>query len=208
MNDITTTVQHPHGRNEKMTRSVDTLKELYTVAVGVALVMAVEKLSGETTQTSVFGSQDLWLFLVTAVTLIPFYHGAFRHMDDIYVFADPGKRPGSKVLLLDYLLLMCEAGLLVWLSTKISDLPRFTKGFLALLAVDVLWALVTGVFTSEKRGALKWGLLNLVVLTGLGIVTYWPCQRVIPAVCLFVIAVLRSVLDYALSHKLYFPPEN
>jgi len=44
MNDITTTVQHPHGRNEKMTRSVDTLKELYTVAVGVALVMAVEKL--------------------------------------------------------------------------------------------------------------------------------------------------------------------
>ncbi len=29
-------------RNEKMIRSVDTLKELYTVAVGVALVMAVE----------------------------------------------------------------------------------------------------------------------------------------------------------------------
>ncbi len=68
-------------RNEKMIRSVDTLKELYTVAVGVALVMAVEKLANAAEKERVFRSEQFCLFLVVIVTLIPFYHGAFRHMD-------------------------------------------------------------------------------------------------------------------------------
>src|SRR6266852_3569807 len=93
-----------HSHNEKMTRSVDTLKELYTVAVGVALVMSVETLAKETTGAPAFASDHFLLFLVFFVTLIPFYHGAFRHMDDVYIFAkEPHKSPG--LLLVDYLLL-------------------------------------------------------------------------------------------------------
>jgi hypothetical protein len=129
MNNETGELQQLHRANEKMTRSVDTLKELYTVAVGVALVMSVETLAKETAQTSVFGSEDLWLFLVIAATLIPFYHGAFRHMDDIYVFAAPGKRPGSKVLLLDYLLLRYCCWITCFLCARQGCLSGFPRKF-------------------------------------------------------------------------------
>ncbi len=193
------------SRDEKMTRSVDTLKELYTVAVGVALVMGVERLATESVGSSVFTSERFLLFLVLFVTLIPFYHGAFRHMDEVYIFAEPpDKRPGAGVLLADYLLLMCEAGLLVWLAIRISDPVTFRNGFLLLLSVDVTWAIVTWRFTSEKKGALKWGLLNLGVIGLLGL--SFLCPSPISARYLLLIAVFRSVLDYWLSHKLYFPP--
>ncbi len=107
-----------------------------------------------------FGRDSFFLFLVVVVTLIPFYHGAFRHMDDIYIFPEaPRKRPGPRVLLVDYLLLMFEAGLLVWLATSISNLVIFTQGFVFLMAVDVLWAAVTGILTPAKS-VFKWGILK------------------------------------------------
>lgn len=192
-------------RNDKMTRSVDTLKELYTVAVGVALVMAVGKLADKDASAPVFGSDSFFLFLVMAATLIPFYHGAFRHMDDIYIFPEaPKKRPKPGVLLVDYMLLMLEAGLLVWLATSILSPAVFTKGFILLLAVDVLWAVVTGLLTPAKN-VFKWGILNFVVAVILSGLCYWPGHTLIPAGCLCAVAVVRSTLDYWVSRRLYFP---
>ncbi len=194
-------------RNEKMIRSVDTLKELYTVAVGVALVMAVETLAKEDATAPVFGRDSFFLFLVVVVTLIPFYHGAFRHMDDIYIFPEaPRKRPGPRVLLVDYLLLMFEAGLLVWLATSISNLVIFTQGFVFLMAVDVLWAAVTGILTPAKS-VFKWGILNFIVGVTLFAVSYWPGHSPIQAPALCAIAIVRSALDYWLSRRLYFPED-
>jgi hypothetical protein len=195
-------------RNEKMTRSVDTLKELYTVAVGVALVMAVEKLVSAAEREPLLHSEQFFLFLVVIVTLIPFYHGAFRHMDDIYIFPkDPAKKPGPVVLLGDYCILMFEAGLLVWLATSISDRAIFANGFVFLLLVDLTWAVFTAIFTPARFDVVWWGVLNLITLLILVPLWYWPGYTPINAYCLMWIAIARSVLDYLLSRKLYFPED-
>jgi hypothetical protein len=196
------------GPSTKMIRSVDTLKELYTVAVGVALVMAVEKLANAAEKEPVFRTEQFFLFVVVIVTLIPFYHGAFRHMDDIYIFPkEPAKRPGPLVLLGDYLVLMFEAGLLVWLATSISDRAIFADGFLLLLLVDICWAVATAIFTPAGFDVVWWGVVNLITLLILLALWYWPGDMLINGFYLMLIAIARSVADYVLSRKLYFPED-
>lgn len=192
--------------DEEITRSVDTLKELYTVAVAVALTLGVEKLATLTECngcTPLLQSEAFVLFLVFFVTLIPFYHGASRHMDDIYVFRET--RPGAVVLLLDYILLMVEAGSLVWLGENIGNRVTFTKCYLFLLALDVLWAIITGTFTAAGKSVRSWALLNslaLVIVLAVFHPPYWTPWK--PCV-LLLLAFVRSALDYRLCRNLYFP---
>src|ERR1700739_376328 len=135
-------------------RSVDMLRELYSVVVGLALVGAIENVieKSPTAGVLVHWNSILWFAAVFA-TLLPFYHGALRYLDDVYIFA--GKQPKRLALLVDYLFLFSEACLLVALGLLIARPEAFTPVFAALIGLDVIWAL-SGYFITETGFETVW----------------------------------------------------
>ena len=65
--------------------SVKNLEHLYTTVVAVALSLAIYQLIDTTGGKIQFRLELVWCFLTFLVTLIPFYHGALRHLDITYI---------------------------------------------------------------------------------------------------------------------------
>ena len=91
------------------------------------------------------------MIVAYVVTLVPFYHGAMRHLDVTYRQAEaPPVREGA--LLGDFFLLFVEACLFLALANVIAHTTQATWTFLALFALDGLWGLAAyWVFTRSRR---------------------------------------------------------
>jgi hypothetical protein len=64
--------------------TVRNLQELYTVAVGIALALAVQELINGSVEEPIEWSR-VPAFIGFLATLIPFYHSAMRHLDEVYI---------------------------------------------------------------------------------------------------------------------------
>src|SRR5690348_8969697 len=126
-------------RRQKQERSVGHLQELYGVVVAIALGLAAGRLIPSAGRAIDFHHWFLGLALL--VTLIPFYHGALRHLDEQYAQGSTPGRPYS--VLIDFALLFLESCAFLALAVSVDRPHIFAKAFLALLALDVLWAVLT-----------------------------------------------------------------
>lgn len=99
--------------------SVRNLGALYSVVVGVALAFAMENIIDPAALGSPFRWELLPLFFTLVVTLVPFYHGALRHLDVTYV-EHGGADVKAGALLADFLLLFLEGSLFVGLSVLLG----------------------------------------------------------------------------------------
>lgn len=194
--------------------TVKNLQELYTVAVGVALVVAIEQLVRLPEGHSASIRWDVIpAFCAFLLTLVPFYHGALRHLDQRYVEERAeGVRDGA--LLADFFLLFLEACVLLGIARVLTDARAAGWGLASLLVFDALWG--TGIYLLFARGRRKWDelewvRLNLVagpaLMLGLVLLSHAPSAkgRTILAVGLPVAMLLRSVIDYRRSWNFYFP---
>src|SRR5215218_1854450 len=92
---------------EKIKESVNTLKQLYSVVIALALTEAIVSLVSRTdTSVTVHYAAVPWC-IGLVFTLIPFHHGAMRHLDEAYTF--PTVRYRKWTFLVDYLILFAEA---------------------------------------------------------------------------------------------------
>jgi len=188
-------------------RSVEHLQELYSVVVAIALSLAVDRLlpvsrSGVRVHTLV-------LTIALLVTLIPFYHGALRHLDEVYGQGGGRAAHGFSVLL-DFLLLFLESCLFLALATSVTRATTFAWLFLALLALDVVWAYSTRFLTASSEEATQetWLKVNcffaclllaiLVVMFPVGWATTGSLAYMVLAV-----AATRTAADYAFSWRFY-----
>jgi hypothetical protein len=147
-------------------------------------------------------------FLAFFGTLLPFYHGAMRHLDRWYVEeAGANVRPGG--LLADSLMLFVEGCILVAAALLLPRPYAFAWTLIILLAFDAIWGASTYLIFARKRHIgveLRWVGINLVTTPTLIVVVLvlnvaaWPVRLVIA-----VVAIMRSVIDYATSWSFYFP---
>ncbi len=74
-----------------------------------------------------------------------------------------------------------------------------------LLAVDTLWGIISHQvhFPGKKSHAVKWSLINLVAIALAVLIVTFPFNA--KPLVLMMIAVLRSIADYALCWNFYFP---
>ena len=203
-------------------RSIEHLQTLYSTAVGVSLAVVMAQViavNGRETRISVAAIPTVVAFLVT---LIPFYHGAQRHLDDTYRpdranHAAPGQAPEAPVpppiwvLMGDFLTLFIESCLFFALAAFVRQPLDFAGSLITLLALDAAWG-ATAYFLGRRRrrrgGEFGWAVLNLltiVVLAGLFVVgrsspdpNLWLRWAVL-AVCLG-----RSAADYFVARETYF----
>lgn len=198
-----------------LTLSVQSLQKVYAFIIALAVGNSLTKLlidpRTQAPDMNRLLTEGGLLFLSFMVTLVPFFHGMNRHLDDVYVFGvmpktprHPRPTPRPHAIMLDLFIFILEAGLLYLMASAVLDTQSFFLLFATLLGVDVLWAIVTWLITRSK--AIKWAAINavtcLAVLVGRGLTHLSPQSLLI---LLTSIALLRTVFDYSSNWKFYFP---
>jgi hypothetical protein len=192
--------------------SVRHLANFYTVVSGLALTMAIFRLVDERGQILPFQLPTFLLCIAFLSTLLPFYHGALRHLDVTYVEIAPSQgEPKAGAFLADFVILFVESCLFIVLAVKITEPVTFTLVFGGLMLFDAIWGFLAHLaFSGPKKGKqeLTWAKINFVTLLVIFAFLYTeglldnlkaPVQPLTVALVLFVIALARTVVDYWFS---------
>lgn len=205
--------------SEKIKGSIISLKELYSGVFALALYEAIRgvaetqnspaDVANAAATPNVLLSLQFQFFLVAfCLTLVPFYHGTIRYFDDSYLCSTSDLHPAS--FMLDYLFFCASGGLIVWLGAMFGphfDPDYFMRVYSGLLAMDIVWGLMTHFLTNSLRNVKPWLWLNFAVLFAMAMLWSWghkSFQSTQVTMFLF-IAPARSILDYALNWDMYFP---
>ena len=193
-------------------RTVDSLQRVYAIVIALALTIAVKLLIESVgiiphegvSKPNSNSLPTILLFVAFLSTLIVFYHGMNRHLDDTFVIGtkvDPRRLP----LLVDIVVFLLEGGLLVVMASTINNPKVFLVAWSILLCVDIVWGLFV-YFSLKRKAPIKWVFNNLLFL-----IFAWFFWRVVfpqNAILIAVIEILRSGIDYKLNWNFYFPREN
>ncbi len=195
-------------------RSVDSLQMIYAVIVALAIGKAIQATFIDTS-TGLFKFDSslfnyLPAFLTFVVTIVPFYHGMNRHLDKCYI--ENTERHVEGALLFDFLVFFFEASILFSFSTSIKSGLQSFLVLGVLLLVDIFWALISHWihYRKFKPSVVRWSLINSGAIA-LGVFIYLNTSYTqgSKAFLLFVIAIIRSALDYGFLWRFYFPkPEH
>lgn len=197
---------------ESLRRSVTALERMFGVIGGFGLTMGAKTLM-ETwlpgwKETVSFPDSiprgHLALFATLIVTLIPFFHGAMRHLDIVHLFSKAETRPMP--LFVDYLLLFIEPIVFVMLGMSIGSVRHFLIGLGVLMAIDLLWAVVSCLWTARDRRShvIRWIAFDVVCLALLGITFIRAVDARHITLWIAVVATVRSGLDYIFNWGFYF----
>ena len=147
------------------------------------------------------------------VLIIPFYHGAVRHLFATYVEQGGSETIKNGALLADFFLLFFEGCLFVLMASVLNDTVAFGWVLVALLMLDSVWGFLAWLaFASEEAQYAErlWSLINVItaVLLALILIFLDPTfisRPLLSEVGVFAIIALRTIVDYALCWSFYFP---
>lgn len=193
--------------------SIKSLINLYTVVIGVALSRAVAEVVDSNSGLQSVTLPTILLFIAFVATLIPFVHGAIRHLYDAYLESDSSHiKDGA--LVFDFILLFVHALAFAVLSLLLKKPSHFAWFLTVLLSIDVVWGIFVSIGASSKsnHGAeKKWAIINFVfvgcsisflVLKDIGLVDGENLKIAVP---ISFACILRSVADYLSCKSFYFP---
>lgn len=193
--------------NKVIERSVDSIAKIYAVVIALAMAQSIQSLIKAPSGNADLSVDTLYTgapaFVAFLFTLVPFWHGMNRHLDRCYLEKIGAVAQGA--LLLDFTVFFLEAILLFaagW-SLRTGLVTFYCLG--ALLAADMVWGYISHLihFPHEKSHVLKWSIINLIAGAGaFGVVEYSFNQK--PLV-LMAIAILRTIADYSICWRFYFP---
>lgn len=192
----------------RLRKSVTPLETLYAVVMGFTLTAGLKTFAdpwvGGTAAADIrLRGPDAFLLYALILTLVPFFHGAMRHLEELH--RRPETNSQHKIVFAEYIMLFLEGAVFVLLGLCIGSPQHFVFFFLCLLAIDSPWAALSWWWTpSEHRRHLAlWLLLNVVTILALLILKLrvplpadWPT---------FVVwgALVRTVADYTFNWPFY-----
>lgn len=196
--------------------SVKQLSDLYNVVVGVALSLAIFNTIEKASPYVLSGPKVLNL-LAFLVLVIPFYHGAVRHLFATYVEDGGSKNIKSGALLADFVLLFIEGCFFVVIASLFDDVVRMAYAVIALLVLDCVWGFLAWLaFTgagsqfAEKR----WALINMVASLVLFVVMRIFASDSLAKdqtglqIAILGILLVRTIFDYKMTWSFYFPEKD
>ena len=189
-------------------RSVGSLQQIYAVVIALAISQAIQALlknpiSGALLEPWQVGP-GVPSFVAFLVTLIPFWHGMNRHLDRCYVEKKDSVAEGA--LLFDFGTFFLEGSLLFAVAWSLRSWVYSFIGLGALLVVDMCWGFVSHQihFHGHKSHVIRWSTVNLVAIFVAVLVVALPFEH--KALVLMVVAIVRSICDYGVCWRFYFPP--
>jgi hypothetical protein len=193
--------------------SVRDLKNLYSAVAGLGLALAVYNLL-DINRSPVPVRWELFPFFVAfLVTLLPFYHGALRHLDITYI-EHGGKQIASGALFVDFLMLFFESCLLLALAVLIPKPRMFAEFLTVLIGFDTLWGF--GAYLAVSHGGktkaeLYWAYINLgatfllIVFLNVADIIPYQIREKLFWVILLGLSIIRTIIDYAVCWRFYYP---
>ncbi len=179
----------------------------------MSLSEALAKVISDDISTVTVQLHHLALLVAFVATLIPFYHGALRHLDHVYI-EERGANVRSGALLADFVILFIEGCIFLALARLITNGEAFMVTLLILWLVDIGWAVAAHyVLTPHKRTSSekKWAQNNVLAVAVLAVLYVsvtlatqnesdgWLVGGIV-AICL-----MRTVADYFRSWEYYYP---
>jgi hypothetical protein len=199
-------------QNRDPERPVRHLQSLYTVVVGLALTVAITGLIDQQASLPI-RLTVLPYFIAYLCTLVPFYHGALRHLDVTYLEEGRG-HVRSGALMADWSLLFLESCLFLGMAALLQRGQVFLYALIALLVFDAVWGFVAHLaFSPSGAAERKWAGLNFVAVLVLIVIailldalegTTRPVATY-RSVLVVTIAFARTVIDYWLCWDYYYP---
>lgn len=203
--------------SEARTRSVDNLQRLYTIVVSLAVIEGIRQLVTELpSHENVVVYQTPLAFCSLLFTIVPFYHGANRYLDATYVTGE--RRTKHYALMLDFVALFLEGGILFTLALFIHNVDIFYSMLACLFVFDALWVGTTHMTAADSKSKVpnykKWAIINIVCAALVFICTWttlfgWELWRSSAArsIALLVIVIGRTIYDYQSVWSFYYPRE-
>jgi hypothetical protein len=193
--------------------SVKQLTEFYNVVTGAALAFAISKLIDSNAAFFPVKTDFAFNFLSFLITILPFHHGAVRHLFASYVEEGAKERIIGGALAIDFAILFLQACLFVTLALLIEKTNLFLLVLIALLFVDCVWGFLTHLTLSNAKdqGSEKtWALINLVA-SAILVVFYLLAPPLLGGwqnmdVLILTGCILRTALDYYFCWDFYYPP--
>jgi len=196
-------------------RPIRHLQSLYTVVAGLALTVAMTNLIDQNQEIPIRLSV-LPYFFAYLFTLVPFYHGALRHLDKTYL-EDSVKNIKSGALMADWGLLFLESCLFLGMALLLQHPVSFSYIFIFLLVFDMLWGFFAHLAFSQQskrqKADVKWSIINIVTSISLIAVlvfldaidnTNKPIETY-RWIMILSISTVRTIWDYSWCRDFYFP---
>lgn len=194
--------------------SLDALKMVYYVIIGLAITEALSKAlldqKGNFLGGEIFMGDNLisfFLLLAFLFTIVRFIHGA-----SIYLEMDKNLKTKWK-LLWDFAGFVLHGAFFYLMAVSLKDVSTFLVSFGLMLLVDALWIILIGWkgYIKLEGTPLKWLISDFVIivlLCGVWVIsrtmTYvWPAVAI-----LIIIAIGGAYADYSWNKRFYFPIET
>jgi len=204
-------------KNKRKENSVRNLIGLYTVVIGVALSLSIVSLIDPSKGLESLASFSALLFVALIATILPFYHGALRHLDDAYV-ENENQHIKTGALIIDFGLLFFHGVAFVVLSSLLSKPGHFIWTLNCVLVIDIAWGIFVHYCSSSQgpHGAEgRWAFVNFLFVAVssaylvLSDIYLQDVQNPVKLSLIIVIAcVARTVVDYVWCRSFYFPKDD
>jgi hypothetical protein len=184
-------------------KSIDSLQRLHALISALAIGDAVRRLIlSPGNMDASFNIDAVPQFIALVCTIVPFYHGMHRHLEDTYLFAKDVQHPKG-VLLIDFVVFLVEGCTFFALATLFKS-PAFYWVLAALLIFDASWGGATALINPATK--FRWCLINFftaaAILVVLSLNVFKPGHDVW---IVTMIAVIRTIFDYTTHWRFYFP---
>ena len=131
--------------------SVEQLAELYNVVIGVALSLSISNAVDMNSHPIPVKLDKLVNVLTFLLIIIPFYHGAVRHLFATYVEEGGSSRIKNGPLLADFYLLFIEGCLFVMMASVLNETVTFGWVLVSLLLLECVGDFWRGSLSQEDR---------------------------------------------------------
>lgn len=200
---------------ESRKRSVDNLQRVFTVVISLSMTEALRQVVNDATPSILSLSlSEVCAFVSLIFTIIPFYHGANRYMDETYILG--GRKTKSQALMLDFVAIFIEGLIFFILALQIQNEKFFYTLLAALLLYDAIWVGLTRLTSlpenSKQPPYFQWAFVNLII-AALLLVSHWSNllnwdfwqSAVVTSVASVLLAIVRTVYDYGSVWDFYLP---
>ena len=184
--------------------SVEQLAELYNVVIGVALSLSISNAVDMNSHPIPVKLDKLVNVLTFLLIIIPFYHGAVRHLFATYVEEGGSSRIKNGPSLADFYLLFIEGCLFVMMASVLNETVTFGWVLVSRLLLDCVWGFLAWLaFTGGQAQHAEriWSLINFftaailaTILVFLGDV--FVQKPLLSQFGLLAIIGARTILDY------------
>jgi len=192
--------------------TVEYLRQIFAIVLALAVTEAFKQFIADRAEEPLAPAVRrgaLWGLISFLFFLVPFYHGMARYLYDTYRLPSSRPQPYSHFLLFDIISFTVEATLFFVMSRslQLKQWRRFYISVVAVLVTDTVWGTIAWRTHSPQVG--PWLVLNIVFLPIFIAILLLSkldskIDKVAPYIA-FLLMILRTTLDYALSWKIYFP---